>query len=108
MTKTRIAGAVFALTLLLQAGMPFLMPSASASPLLNTMVRFDRLATAQATTGTVCAKTSAVNGTEAKVKVTFPASFTLGIAGTFTVTTTNTGWPTRHGGKRPGRNLPEL
>jgi hypothetical protein len=94
MTKTRIAGAVFALTLLLQAGMPFLMPSASASPLLNTMVRFDRLATAQATTGTVCAKTSAVNGTEAKVKVTFPASFTLGVAGTFTVTTTNTGWPT--------------
>jgi hypothetical protein len=94
LTKTRIVGALFALILLSQAVVPLFLPKASATPLLNTLVRFDRLATAQPTTGTVCAKTSAVNGTEGKVDVTFPASFTLGLAATFTTNTTNTGWPT--------------
>lgn len=94
LTKTRIAGLVFMLALTLQAVVPFLTPSASAGTLLNTLVRFDRLSQSQQTTGTVCAKTSAVNGTEASVKVTFPTGFTLGTAANFTVDTTNTGWPT--------------
>jgi hypothetical protein len=93
-TKTRVAGLVFVLSLSLQALVPFLSPAASATPLLNTLVRFDRLAQAQQTTGTVCAKTSAVNGTEASVKVTFPTGFTLGTSGNFTVSTTNIAWPT--------------
>jgi hypothetical protein len=93
LTKTKIAGLAFGLTLAGQAFVPFLAQSASAGSLLNTMVRFDRLAQSQQTTGTVCAKTSAVNGTEASVKVTFPTGFTLGTAANFTVDTTNTAWP---------------
>jgi len=94
LTKARIAGLAFGITLAMQAFVPFLVPSASAGTLLNTLVRFDRLAQSQQTTGTVCAKTSAVNGTEASVKVTFPTGFTLGTAANFTIDTTNTGWPT--------------
>lgn len=94
LTKTKIAGLSFTLALALQALVPLLSPSANATALANTLVRFDRLAQAQQTTGTVCAKTSAVNGTEASVKVTFPTGFTLGTAANFTVNTTNIAWPT--------------
>lgn len=65
---------------------------ASAGTLSSTMVRFDRLQTSQQTTGTVCAKPS-TTATEASVQVTFPASYTLGLAATFTVNTTNLNWP---------------
>jgi hypothetical protein len=57
------------------------------------MVRFDRLKISQATTGTACAKPATV-ATEASVQVVFPTGYTLGIAGTFTVNTTNVAWPT--------------
>jgi hypothetical protein len=69
---------------------------ASAASLLQTQVRFDHMQTSTATKGVVCAKTSAINGTEGKVAVTFPTGYTLGLAATFTVdTTTNTAaWPT--------------
>jgi hypothetical protein len=67
--------------------------SASAAELGQTVVRFDRLKVSTPTTGTVCAKpTTAL--TEATVQVTFPTSYTLGLAATFTTTTTNIGWPT--------------
>ena len=67
--------------------------SASAAELGQTVVRFDRLKVSTPTTGTVCAKpTTAL--TEATVQVPFPTSYTLGLAATFTTTTTNIGWPT--------------
>jgi len=66
---------------------------ANAGTLTQTMVRFDRLQTSTQTTGTVCAK-PATTATEASVQVVFPTGYTLGAAGTFTVNTTNTNWPT--------------
>lgn len=68
------------------------MRSASAAALTQTFVRFDRMKISTATTGTVCAK-PATASTEASVQVTFPASYTLGLAATFTVSTTNLAWP---------------
>lgn len=64
-----------------------------AATLSSSFVRFDRLKISQATTGTVCAK-PATTATEASVQVTFPTGYTLGVAGTFTVNTTNVAWPT--------------
>jgi hypothetical protein len=95
LTKARITGAIVALTLLTQGLVPFLVPSASAGTLTNTLVRFDRLAQAQATTGTVCAK-PATSATVAEVSVTFPTGFTVSsTVGNWTVSTaTTTGWPT--------------
>lgn len=66
--------------------------SAKAAPLTSTFVRFDRMKVSTATTGTVCA-TPATTATEATVNVEFPAGYTLGAFGTFTVNTTNTAWP---------------
>lgn len=68
-------------------------PSAHAGTLTTAFVRFDRMQTSTATTGTVCAK-PATTATEASVVVTFPTGYTLGIATTFTVSTTNLAWPT--------------
>lgn len=64
-----------------------------AATLGGSFVRFDRLKTSQATTGTVCAKPTTA-ATEASVQVTFPAGYTLGAAGTFTTSATNVAWPT--------------
>ena len=73
---------------------PSIMASmASASSLSQVMVRFDRMKISTPTTGTVCAK-PASTATEASVAVTFPAGYTLGLASTFTVSTTNLAWPT--------------
>lgn len=65
---------------------------ASAASLSSVTVRFDRMKISTPTTGTVCAK-PASTATEATVKVTYPTGYTLGAAGTFTVDTTNTAWP---------------
>ncbi|MEK7152595.1 MAG: hypothetical protein AAB834_01500 [Patescibacteria group bacterium] len=65
----------------------------SAADLTQSMVRFDRIMISAPTTGTVCAKPATV-ATEASVQVTFPTGYTLGVAGTFTVDTTNLAWPT--------------
>lgn len=62
---------------------------AQAAALQQVWVRPDRLAASTATTGLVCAKTAVTDVTEANVVVTFPASFTLGLAATFTVDTSN-------------------
>src|SRR5260221_9572904 len=71
-------------------------PQAHATTsLLQAMVRLNRLQASTATLALVCAKTSAQNGTEGQVQVTFPTGFTLGAFGTFTIDTgTTTGWPT--------------
>jgi hypothetical protein len=65
---------------------------AHAASLTEVVVRFDRMKVSTATTGTVCAK-PASTATEADVQVVFPTGYTLGAAGTFTVNTTNTAWP---------------
>jgi hypothetical protein len=67
--------------------------NAYAAALTQVMVRFDRMQTSTATTGTVCAKPATV-GTETTVKVSFPTGYTVSTtAGNWTVNTTNTGWP---------------
>lgn len=68
---------------------------ATAADLGQATVRFDRMMISTDTTGTVCAKPSAANlaSTEADVQVTFPTGYTLGAAGTFTVSTTDLAWP---------------
>ena len=66
---------------------------ASAASLTQVLVRFDRLKVSVATTGTVCAKPTTV-GVETTVKVDFPASYTLGLAATFTTAAANNpNWP---------------
>ncbi len=67
--------------------------TANAAQLSQVMVRFDRLKISSQTTGTVCAK-PATALTEASVQVIFPTGYNLGLNTTFTVDTTNTGWPT--------------
>lgn len=68
-------------------------PAAMAAPNLTiAMVRLDRMKAATATTGTVCARPT-TTATEGKVLVTFPAGFTVGLSATWTVNTTNIGWP---------------
>ncbi|HSX15677.1 MAG TPA: hypothetical protein VLF40_02715 [Candidatus Saccharimonadales bacterium] len=67
----------------------------ASATMAETFVRFDRMLTSTATTGTVCAKPTST-ATEAKVVVAFPTGFTLGAYTTFTVNTTSTNmaWPT--------------
>jgi len=70
---------------------------AEAGNLQVAYVRPDRLKASTATTGLVCAQAQTV-GTEVDVQVVFPTGFTLGLAATFTTTTTNlpsgaTAWP---------------
>jgi hypothetical protein len=67
--------------------------AAHAGTLTQVFVRFDRMQTSTATTGTVCA-TPATAGAEANVQVVFPTGYTLGTAANFTVNTTNLAWPT--------------
>lgn len=78
---------------------PVLNPGrAQAGSFTSTMLRLDRMKASTATTGLVCATTSADATTEADVQVTYPVGFVLGAFGTFTVATTNipsgaTAWP---------------
>lgn len=66
---------------------------ASAAALTQTFVRFDRMKTSTATTGTVCAKPATV-ATEAHVQVAFPTGYTVSsTVGNWTVNTTNLAWP---------------
>ncbi len=71
---------------------PLVTNNVFAASLTQSFVRFDRMKISTATTGTVCAMPSTAS-TEANVVVTFPPSYTLGAAGTFTVNTTNLAWP---------------
>jgi hypothetical protein len=91
----------FSLTfvLLAAAAAPLVLSTqAHAVDLANVLVRFDRMKTSQATTGTVCARPTTLASVEATVQVVFPTGYTLGVAGTFTVDTTNTDWPAAAGG----------
>jgi hypothetical protein len=64
-----------------------------AASLGQVFVRFDRMQISTATTGTICVNPATV-ATEASVIVGFPTGYTLGIASTFTTSTTNLSWPT--------------
>ena len=66
---------------------------ANAASLTQVEVRFDRMKISTPTTGTVCAKPASA-ATETTARVTYPTGYTLGVAGTFTVSTVNLGWPT--------------
>lgn len=90
--KTTYMAVAFLLVVTLLSAILINLNNVSAAPLTQTFVRFDRMKTSTATTGTVCAKPATV-ATEATVQVTFPTSYTLGVAGTFTVSTTNLAWP---------------
>lgn len=92
LTKTKIAGLAFLLTLTSQAFVPFLAQSASAGALTNTLVRTDRLAVSQSTGGMVCAKAT-TTATEAHVQVSFPGNGTQG-ASSFGVNSTAANWTT--------------
>lgn len=88
---------LISLALVLQFFSPFLAPNVHAAALQEAMVRSDKIAISTATTGRVCAN-PATTATEASVQVVFPAGWTLGAFGTFTVDTTNldpgtTAWP---------------
>jgi len=91
--RTLTNGSVIALLLLSMVVSILITVTANAAALTQVEVRFDRMKISTATTGTVCAKPT-TTATEASVQVTFPAGYTLGAAGTFTVNTTNTAWPT--------------
>lgn len=67
----------------------FFIETAEAAGLQQAYVRPDRLKAATATTGLICAKTAVIDVTESNVVVTFPTGFTLGLAATFTVDTSN-------------------
>jgi len=68
----------------------------AASNFTQAMVRPDRMQGGVATTGTICAKPTALNlaQTEGKVIVTFPAGFTVGLSATWATGTATTTWPT--------------
>ena len=88
-------GHIFVASALLLSVIAFAVNSSSsnAAALTQTLVRFDRMKTSTATTGTVCAKPTTI-ATEADVQVTFPAGYTVSAtAGNWTVNTTNLAWP---------------
>lgn len=93
LSKRSIYG-VAALSLLAFMIMVAVSANSSAAELTRTMVRFDRMKTSTATTGTVCAQPTTV-ATEASVQVTFPTGYTVSTTlGNWTVNTTNLAWPT--------------
>ena len=101
--NNRLLSSFLTLVLTLAAFAPILTTApanAVTQPLQNVLVRFDRFKISTATTGTVCARPSTTNlaSTEADVQVVFPTGYTLGAFGTFTVNTTNLGWPVAAGG----------
>ncbi len=67
----------------------------AASNFTQSMVRLDRMQGGAATTGTICAKPTALNlaQTEGKVIVTFPAGFTVGVSANWATGTSTTTWP---------------
>lgn len=84
---------IIGLIALLVLPMLYFAPAAQAAPNLTiAMVRLDRMMAATATTGTVCARPTSTD-TEGKVVLTFPSGFTVGLSATWTVNTTNIGWP---------------
>lgn len=79
---------------ILAAQVLVILPKASAAGLNITMVRLDRLSKSTPTKGLVCAEPSNAGDTEANLKLTFPAGFTVGASANWTTSTADTtGWP---------------
>ena len=77
------------LSLILLALYPFLSPKFANATVTEAFVRFDRLSTGAAISGTACLKTG-TTGTETNVVIVFPIGWTIsGTASNWTVTTTN-------------------
>src|SRR5690349_74297 len=103
MTKIKqLSFKYLALFLLFSLALPALVLNshkAEAAQFTNVYLRLDRMNASTATGGTVCAKVAATTPTEAGVRVTFPAGFTVNTtASNWTTTTTNlpsgaTAWP---------------
>ena len=93
--KARILTLLVVCLLLAQALIPALARHSSAGTLTQGLVRFDRMATSQTTTGTVCAKTNGTTQTEAAAGVTFPTGYTVSttLSNWSVSTATTTGWP---------------
>lgn len=87
-TKTLLS-LVLNLSLILLICYPLLYPNKTNAAVTEAFVRFDRLATGAAISGTACLKTSTV-GTEASVVLVIPGTWTVSqTAANWTVTTTN-------------------
>jgi hypothetical protein len=92
-TKNRLAAGLLLFVLLSQAVIPVLVRHSMAATMTYTFVRFDRMATSQPTTGTVCAK-PASTATEAGVTVAFPTGYTVSsTVSNWAVGTSNLNWP---------------
>jgi hypothetical protein len=77
-----------AVALIFGVGFQFI-PTGASAVFSSAFLRLDRMAISTTTSGTVCAKPATV-GTEAKVVVTFPSTYTVNTtAANWTVTTTN-------------------
>ena len=86
---------ITALLILLLSAAPiiYLRQHVQAAALSRVLVRFDRMKTSEATTGTVCAM-PATAATEADVQVAFPTGYTVSTTlGNWTVNTSNLAWP---------------
>ena len=84
--RTAVLGIFLLLAVII---LPIFSETVEAAGLQQAWVRPDRLKAATATTGQICVKTAVSDVTESNVVVTFPTGFTLGLAATFTVSTTN-------------------
>lgn len=81
------------IALMMQLSVAFLLPSANAGTFSKTLVRFDRMAINQTSTGLVCLAPT-VSTAISSVQVTFPAGYlTSTTVGNWTVGLTTTGWP---------------
>ncbi len=82
------ASIIFA-ALLISILSPFLQPQTANAAVTESFVRFDRLSTGSAVTGTACLKTG-TTGTETNVVIVFPIGWTISSnASDWTVSTTN-------------------
>lgn len=87
--KTSFVSIVLNLSLLFLILYPLFSPQNANAAVTRSFVRFNRLATGAAISGTACLKTN-TSGTETNVVIVFPADWTIsGTASNWTVTTTN-------------------
>lgn len=88
-TKKAKMSLLFYFCLLLTVFYPFMHPNKASAAVTEAFVRFDRLATSAAISGTACLKTG-TSGTETNVVIVFPQGWTISsTASNWTVSTTN-------------------
>jgi hypothetical protein len=96
-TKTKVSSAGLILLLAVQGFLPLLVPTANAATLNKVMVRFDRMLSNTATTGTVCVDPGTTSTDVKDWKVTFPTGYTVSSTAsnweTTNISTANLAWP---------------